>query len=263
MRLANRIKKLVAVGIAIFLINCSLTGCRFTGYKGEHPALYTEAVNSLLGMRGYHSHGDSIIKIIDEDSFGRILFSYYDDSYFYGKISLHYLICQKIDETYVYYYPDYNFIVNEWNQLDVPFSEKEIEDLKNKNDWDKELDEEKFIKNEVVRMKKEPEVEIKRKDFDVLFRKISKDHGRISDESMIKPAVRYLTSDSYGRTLYYVSVAHKDISKKDMQYHLVIIFNPDGSYDESKCVMEFTNSYHYQDSLKEFKELNGWDQPLE
>ena len=50
MKLANRFKKIFAVGIIIFLLACALTGCRFTGYEGEHPALYTEAVNSIFPL---------------------------------------------------------------------------------------------------------------------------------------------------------------------------------------------------------------------
>ena len=48
-----------------------------------------------------------------------------------------------------------------------------------------------------------------------------------------------------------------------MECVLAIIFNPDGSYDEETCVLELNDFYHEQDRLKEFKELNGWNQPLE
>lgn len=267
MKLANRFKKIVAVGITIFLLISTLTGCNLllpTGYRGEHPALYTEAVNSLLSVLGWHSHGDSRVKIMEEDAFGRVLFSYYDDnSYYCGEDIIGYLICQKVDETYVYYYPDYNYILNEWNHLDIPFSEEEIEDLKTKNDWGKEINEEKFIKYEITRKKKKPNVKIERKDYQVLINKVAMDHGRIVDESKAYPSTVYLTSDSYGRMLYYVEVDHHNIREKDMEFILAIIFNPDGSYDEETCVLELNDFYHEQDRLNEFKELNGWDQPLE
>lgn len=32
------------------------------------------------------------------------------------------------------------------------------------------------------------------------------------------------------------------------------MFYPDGSYDESKCLMKLTDLYNYQDELKAFKE---------
>ena len=265
MKLADRFNKTIAVGAAIFLLVCTLAGCKFTGYKGKYPALYTEAVNSILAIKGYHSHGSPMIELVEEDSFGRVLFSYYESSHYDEgwPNAFSYLICQKIDETYVYYYPDFNFIIKEWNHLDVPFSDEEIEDLKNKNDWGKEINEKELIKYEITRKKKDPEVKIKVKDFDVLFQKIVKEHGRIGDGTIVRPYVLYLTSDSYGRTLYYASAAHIDVSKEVMKLNLAIIFNPDGSYDEKICVMELIDLYNYQDSLKEFKELNGWNSTLE
>lgn len=265
MKLADRFKKTITVGAAIFLLICTLTGCNLllpTSYRGEYPALYTEAVNSLLAIKGYHSHGDALLEPVEEDSFGRILFYYYE--YSYNDIySFSYLICQKIDETYVYYYPDYNFILKEWNGVGIPFSEEEIENFKNINDWGKEIKEKELIKYEITRKKKEPEVKIKRKDFDVLFQKIAKEHGRIGDGTMLYPSVYYLTSDPYGRTLYYASAYHKDVSKEDMIFNLAIIFNPDGSYDENTCVMELIDLYNYQDTLREIKELNGWNKAPE
>ena len=264
MKLADRSIKTIAIGAAVFFLVCTLAGClQYTGYKGEYPALYTEAVNSILAIKGFHNHGDALINLVEEDSFGRILFSYYDDSYYYGEYFLSYLICQKIDETYVYYYPDYNFIIKESNWVDVPFSDEEIEDFKNKNDWGKEIKEKELIKYKITRKKKEPEVEIETKDFDVLFQKIAKEHGRNGNGTMVDPYVLYLTSDSYGRTLYFASANHTDVNKEVMEINLAIIFNPDGSYDEKTCVMELMDFYNYHGRLKEFKELNGWDQPPE
>ena len=267
MKLANGFKRLVVVGITIFLFFCTLTGCNLllpTGYSGEHPALYTEAVNSLLSVLGWHSHGDSRVKIMEEDAFGRVLFSYYDDKSDYcGEDIFAYLICQKVDETYVYYYPDYNYILNEWNHVDIPFSEEEIEDLKRKNDWGKEINEEKFIKYEITREKKKPNVKIEDKKFQAIFNKVAMNHGRIVDESTIYPYTRYLTSDSYGRMIYYAEASLPNNHIEGIGYILAIIFNPDGSYDEETCVLELNDFYHEQDRLKEFKELNGWNQPLE
>ena len=265
MKLADRFNKTIIAGAAIILLICTLTGCNLllpTSYRGEYPALYTEAVNSLLAIKGYHSHGDALLEPVEEDSFGRVLFYYYEDSY-NDIYSFSYLICQKIDETYVYYYPDYNFILKEWNGVGIPFSDEEIEDFKNKNDWGKEIKEKELIKYEITRKKKEPEVKTKRKDFDMLFQKIAKEHGRIGDGTMLDPSVYYLTSDLYGRTLYYASAYHKDVSKEDMLFNLAIIFNPDGSYDENTCVVELIDLYNYQDTLKEIKELNGWNRAPE
>ena len=89
------------------------------------------------------------------------------------------------------------------------------------------------------------------------------DHRRIVDEFKAYPSPVYLTSDSYGRMLYYVEVDLGNSYKWNTEFILAIIFNPDGSYDEETCVMELNDFYHEQDRLKEFKELNGWNQPPE
>jgi hypothetical protein len=265
MKIIGRVVKIISTSMVAFLLACTLTGCQFTGYKGEFPALYTVAVNSLLAARGYHSHGDALLKLVEEDSYGRILFSYYEDSYYDEgwPNSFSYLICQKSDETYVYYYADYNFISKAWNGLDTPFSSKEIEELKTKNDWNKEFSDKELTKLEITPIKKEPGTEIERKDFDALFQKVAMEKGRQGNGTMVHPYVLYLTSDTYGRKLYFASAKHYDTSEEAMEFELVMIFNPDGSYNEEICVMELKDHYNYQDDLKEFKEQNNWNKPLE
>jgi len=265
MKFIDGCKKAFFASIIILFFVCPLMGCQFTGYKGEHPELYTVAVNSLLGMKGYHSHGDAIIKLIEEDAFGRKLFSYYEDSY-YGEgwpNSFSYLICQKEDGAYVYYYADYSFISKEWNGLELPFTNEEIEELKMENDWGKEINEEKLVKVEISRKKNEPNVKIERKDYDILFQKIAEEKGRKGDGTMVYPYPIYLTSDTYGRLIYYATAIHKDMDKEDVELHLVIIFNPDGSYDEDTCVLELKDLYNYQDDLKDLKEANNWNEELD
>ena len=61
-----------------------LISCTSTEYKGEFPELYSVAINSVLGNIGYEAHTDSIIAIIEEDGFGRILFSYTEERMTYS-----------------------------------------------------------------------------------------------------------------------------------------------------------------------------------
>jgi len=37
-----------------------------------------------------------------------------------------------------------------------------------------------------------------------------------------------------------------------------MFFQPDGSYDENRDIMELKELQRYQDELKAFKELNDW-----
>ena len=114
-------------------------------YHGEYPELFSVAINSILGTAGYGSDGelvfDSAIGLVEEDSYGRILFIYYECN----EISQYSLvICQKSDDNYAYFYPDYNFIsisieeyLYDYEVLEAvdSFPVDEIEELKTKNDW--------------------------------------------------------------------------------------------------------------------------------
>jgi hypothetical protein len=49
----------------------------------------------------------------------------------------------------------------------------------------------------------------------------------------------------------------------DNPRHVVMLFQPDSSLDEERGVMELYDTHNYQTELREFKELNGWNQPFE
>ncbi|MDE6661571.1 MAG: hypothetical protein K2J93_07095, partial [Anaeroplasmataceae bacterium] len=62
---------------------------KYKEYTGEHPHLYTEAINSLLWTYGHSTAADkfcnSEIEIIEEDEFGRVLFEY-NEKYYIGDL---------------------------------------------------------------------------------------------------------------------------------------------------------------------------------
>lgn len=259
MKLFHKIKKMTVTIIFISLFAIFLVGCDSTKNKGEYPELYSIAVNSLLGVLGYNSHGDVSIEIIEEDSFGRKLFSYSEGETY----SL--LISQKTNEPYVYYYPDYNFISKKWEGEGTSFTKEEVEDLKRKNDWDKELNESKSIKVEITRKKTKTEIHIEDKDFETIFKSVAQSKGYKGNDTIFRSAI-YCTSDMYGRALYYAWGVGRDVNGEGVNQHslymdlkLIIIFNPDGSYNIDTSIMELSDMYNYQDALKAFKELNKWN----
>jgi len=246
--------------LSIAFVFCG-AGCKDkdTGYKGDFPDLYSEAIHSLLGVSGYHSHGDALIEIIEEDSFGRKLFSYSDGT---GFNSYNLLVCQKSDETYVFFYPNYNFISMKWEGISIgAFSNEEIEALKNKNDWNKNLDQSKCIKIEIVRNKVQPELKIGKSVFEIFFNKVAESKGYNGCEWTYTSTI-YFTSDSDGRMMYSAYGEGRGSTSTNFDVYLALIFNTDGTYNEETCIMELTDLYNYQDELKAFKELNNWNQPL-
>jgi len=256
----------ILIVLSVLLLALSLTGCRYKRYKGKYPELYSVAINSLLWNSGQSAAAgklvDPKIEIIEEDSYGRILFSYIEQCYARATIAFDsLLICQKSDEEFTYFYPDYNFVSIErepYSHNYYKFSVDEIQTLKNLNDWDKEVDLEKCVKVEITRNK--PKLQIDKEVFDKLFRKAIKHES----ENKLFIHTDFLISDNYGRSIYYGFGEEKLGSDKNYQkryFYRVFIFNPDSSYNEETCILEPTDYYNYQDELKAFKELNNWNMP--
>ena len=75
--------KKIAITFSVSLIlTAFLSACvRFPDdhYSGDYPELFTVAVNSLLGAKGYsvtEIFHEIILLVIDEDSYGRVMFLY-------------------------------------------------------------------------------------------------------------------------------------------------------------------------------------------
>jgi hypothetical protein len=254
---------LKALSILILVI-CLLSGCWSSHdgtYHGEYPELFSVAINSILGTAGYGSDGelvfDSAIGLVEEDSYGRILFIYYECN----EISQYSLvICQKSDDNYAYFYPDYNFIsisieeyLYDYEVLEAvdSFPVDEIEELKTKNDWGMEISESKCMKVEIVR-KKPVNRSVNNDTLRELYNlALGKDaYGHVSSYTT------FFITDDYNRSIYVGT------GKVSSGRYVVMLFQPDGSYDESKCFFVSTDPDNYQDDLKQLKELNDWNKPL-
>ena len=166
------------------------------------------------------------------------------------------MISQNNDDEYAYFYQDYNFISVEeskWqytNTLGPPvddFTTEEIEELKKQNDWNQELKRNECIKVKVVREKEMGPIEDKKLE-KAYYETLGEDGGPHAISR-----ISFLVTDDYGRSIY--------IWYGNSGRNLVIIFQPDGSYEE-QGVMELKELQKYQDELKAFKELNGWNQPV-
>ena len=210
-------------------------------YTGEYPELYSIAIHVLLGSDGYSRNGsryNSSITILDEDNHGRILFYYYENPTRIHSIA----VSQSNDETTAYYYPDYCFI----SSMQYSFSHGDIEELKIKNDWGMPIDIGKCDRVEIIRKKSKGAVHesaLKRL-YDIALG---------DDAQYTQFSARFQISDNYNRSIYY---AYGTSNRR-----VVMLFNPDGTFDESVCIMELTDMYSYQDDLRAFKERNGWNMP--
>ena len=76
-------KKILSIVLLIFMM--ILTSCGYKGYSGDQLDLYSVAINSVLWLNGHSWSADfecdPQIEIIDEDQYGRIMFTYYEKYY--------------------------------------------------------------------------------------------------------------------------------------------------------------------------------------
>lgn len=230
--------------LSSLLLLSILTGCRDTHmHYGKYPEYFSIAIYSLLGIDG---NEEDDIEILEQDTKGRTMFSFnstvssIDDTT--GVYSI--MICQKTQAGYTYYYPDLNFIVAHRKE---EITEDEIAALKNRNDWNKDMDESKMTKVRITWSKTKDNFANEKKT------KIFKDE-KIVDFDNEHIVFVGLGTDKNKRWLYFVWVLDNNYKFKRSY---VLILNSDNSYEPS-YLQQIDNVWNYQDQLKAFKELNNW-----
>ena len=236
------VKFILLIGCLIFLASCS----RERIYEGDYPELFSVAIHSLLGVRGYEfGHGgEPWIQILDEDDYGRVLFLYLEESAAWG-----HLIMQKVDGDYAYFYPHYNFI--------LLHLEERTDELKEMNNWNQPMsDVSEFERVPIVRQKESGPIsdELLIEVYHEIFLGVSL--GRRRNAAIL---MQFLRTDHYGRSVYIGEGA-------DSQWRgvrKVVFFQPDHSFDLETGVLEIRDMNNYQTELRLFMEANGWNEPWE
>lgn len=244
-------KRIILMILLIF--TAILTSCGYSGYSGDHSDLYSVAANSVLWLNGY-SWGadyecDPSIEVIEEDSYGRIMFTYYEKYYKGAQISFSALIiCQDSNEKEVFFYEDINYIIKEqkiYTQNTKNFTDEEIAYLKLINDWDKEINYDKCVRKDKVTSKQKlsSEKEIQ----NLIINEFSLVNGEYS------LFMDYLTSnvDDSKYILYgYI--------RKTEEEGICFIGLVENSDEIKLNILVPSNVYDYKDELIEFKKLNNW-----
>lgn len=266
----TKLIKLKALILAIVLVFSVLltTSCIYPGYSGDYPELCSVAWANLLSARGTGSNGEAIydpdVKVLQKDSFGRVLFAYSEDM----GAGVHLLIMQKSDENKAYYYPDdcYLFITNERNFPKFDLESEQILALKAQNDWELPLNESKCESTEIVREKPEGKLKLSDSNREKIIKEFSS-----NPDKQLKPGsvsidddTQFITSDSYGRELHIVSTMFSEItdkSEKNYYYYSLIVLMPDGSLDVSTVII-LSDIENPQGDVKKIKTENGWNTPI-
>lgn len=265
---------LVAIALIVLLAILLLRACSYTGYGGEHTDLYTVAVNNVFGLSGYRSNGerhyDPVIEIIETDEHGRVLFfydEYYDDSIDptidYG---MAFVIMQKSEDGYVYYYRDacyapYFDTQDDFSTVMERVDPMLIEDLKARNDWNEELNEAKCTAAKM--QKKKPKGELIEYDWQLnkVIYSYAKANGYQGTDKTHCRFFKYCNADADGKELYYVycTSSDKDGSGESVynSYVCAVIVNPDGSFSEH-AVVEIPDPTESYTLIQSLKEQNAW-----
>ena len=247
----------------LLLVAClvlPLCSCGNHNNKIKNPDLYTVAIHSLLWNNGFSMQTERYcapqISILETDEYGRIMFSYQESALSGKVVSLSgYLICQYADDQFVYYYPEEQFLsapIDIETKQAVSFTDSQIAELKQKNDWGKELNLEQCVKREIVKKKEPLPKEI--------TEKVTKEFLSEQLEGISLFGVRYLTSDDYGRIISYGWASFEIETEKQ---YFVMLFNPDFTYDSETFFLIPSDHYDYQTELKSFKERNHWNEPIQ
>lgn len=248
-------KKIVTLSLLNLFILLCITGCKYKGYSGDYPNLYTVAINSVLWNNGHSfsadKYADSKIEIIDEDKYGRIMFTYYEKYYAGADISFSALIiCQYSNEKEVFYYEDINYIVKEqtkYAQSIKEFEDEEIEQLKTVNDWNREINFDKCIKKEITKTK--PNIPYEKE----VKNKITEEFN-LNNESY-NLFVNFLTSDSNDTN--FIIYGFINISSEDGIYFIGLVENDKESLSDIKFLVPLS-VYDYKTEFIEFKINNKW-----
>jgi len=147
------------------------------------------------------------------------------------------LIVQKHDDEYVYFYENFNFLCLER----LTFSDEKAEKLKEINDWNKELNEEKFVKAVIKNTR--PKSTFKSDS----VKKKASELGLKSPSGAI-----FFQKDETGKQLFILW------GNKPAKKHMLIL-NSDGTYDAETCLEEIQDMMNYQEQLAEFKAKNNWN----
>jgi len=231
------------IGKLVLLLGCLffLIGCRDRIYDGDYPELFSVAIHSLLGARGFDSRPEepAWIRVLEGDNYGRRLFLYDE-----GRIGGH-LIIQKYEDGFVYFYPHDNFVLY--------YLTEEVEaTLKEANSWNQPMsDSSEFERIPIVRQKEDGPIPNSERN---------KAHSELFPDANLRNAgarMNFLRMDRYGRSVY---LATRQVGAI-IPPPFAVIFQPDHSFDLETGVLEITDMNNYQTELRLFMEANGWNEP--
>lgn len=293
-------------GLKKFVILCLVictalfsASCGYGGYRGNYKDAYTLICAQVPGILGARKDGprldDPQIFALEKDNFGRELYLYLedvDDRLIAG-------IVQKREDSTVYFYPEQStlaFVMPDeyYNVYNKPIYEKDLialfntlcdkqqlDKFKQLNDWNSPFAQEKCDSAKIdpqsiaVRWGSRTD-EVNLADdvwFEQVFALATKNGHELNEDnqdSRYFDHASIMTTDAYGRKLYYVEgyyYVYSQDSTSPLVYtryflEMVAIINPDGSFNPQTFMVEISNMCSYHEQISQLKTANGWGTPL-
>ena len=138
-------KKSICAILVVIILTLSFSSClsdKLTETNSQHILLEACVRYSVPGFYKEDTKGPPSPKVVETDDYGRILVAYEGYNKLTETDECVYVICQKYENSTVYFYEDINY---EW----IGKETTDIEGFKKDNDWNKEIDESKLSKRKV------------------------------------------------------------------------------------------------------------------
>jgi len=248
-------KRVLAFMLAV-LILLSFAGC--TPPAGNvNPELFVVASHSLLGVLGRDRED---VFILEEDDFDRVMFAYLGHTVTSDRPHdmfniLAVAIVQRTTRRYSYFYDGMNVIFREievsgslWAADFLSeefvmeyFTEEQLEQLREENSWNEELNEDRLFRVRVARGDK-------RRHLTYVPEEAQEAAIPIPGEFWARRSMP-LTMDKNENVIYFM--------RGWDGRGFLLMFDSDGDFIEG-AVMELYDLWDYRDQLREFKEAHGW-----
>lgn len=243
-----KLRKMIAFSLSLLTICFCICSCEQMGYQGDDLAAYTLVQYQCPTQ----SSGFSYSEIVEQDAYGRTLFKFWgysDLAYESDTGSLYiYAIIQKDTDEFVWFYDIDCYMMRP--SLEA-FTEERLDELKNRNDWNKEID--------LSRANKVKRVPENKRHISVSY-SIDSIKNLASSFCESNEYYNYLPicNDQNGKTLYFFRTYKRDAEFNTVDFTAyAVIMNADGSYSDSSIV-KLDKFYDHAEELIALREATGW-----
>lgn len=238
--------------VLLIILTVVLTSCdppTFV-YRGDNQALYTAANNSILGMKT--GEVDELY-VVEKDAYGRTLYfvktkswmNHGEDNYVAAL-----LISQADSDTEVSYYEYENVIWLYTSYFNIDsdtvfsfFTDEQISQLKERNDWNKNIDFDKLITKNICTSDYKSDFIEKKEIKKIIIELFGDDDNIFSDP---------LTQYSNGKGTYLIGSRINDNGDDYSGEYYIVVLLPQDSQNNQKYIYEKVEDiYKCQEQLNE------------